>query len=236
MISGGGEHFDGSGILIGLSLMASLILFCLFLFLQNRRLCLWYSIACLLFAVNTFFVSHSLYVEHLPSLGWSFFLRLEYISMLGFLAFIWLYIGAIFNGGLSRIVLSIAVLIPAVYSAVVIATPQGVFTQILPYAEIAILVSAASIILNMIWLTRRSSGSRAVQYMLVISVTTILTGLNFADILFGQNAPLNMAMNLTQIGMMLFLFINALVIILNLNHTETELNAAKEKEREMGLD
>ncbi|MCL2368634.1 MAG: hypothetical protein FWC72_06530, partial [Oscillospiraceae bacterium] len=68
MISTGGEYFDGSGILIGLALMASLILFCLFLFLENRRLCLWYSLACLLFAINTFIVSHSLYMERLPDL------------------------------------------------------------------------------------------------------------------------------------------------------------------------
>ena len=233
MISTGGEYFDGSGILIGLALMASLILFCLFLFLENRRLCLWYSLACLLFAVNTFIVSHSLYMERLPDLRWSFVLRLEYISMLGFLGFLWLYINEIFSKELNRIVLVFAVLIPAIYSVVVLFVPQGVFTQILPYAEIAILISAALILCNMIRLTKKSSGSQAVQYMLVIAVTAILAGLNFADILLGPATALSAAMSLTQIGMMLFLFINALVIILNLNSTEAQLQAAREKEREI---
>ena len=229
----GGDLFDGTGILIGLALMASLILFCLFLFLQNRKLCLWYSIACLLFAVNTFIVSHDPFMEPLSATGRNIVIRLEYISMLGFLGFIWLYINTIFNKGLNRFVLVCAVLIPGIYSAVVLLTPVAVFTQILTFAEAAILLSAVLIIFNMVWLVRKSSGSQAVQYILVVCVTTILTGLNLTDVFFSQTPLFDQGMNLTQIGMMLFLFINALVIILNLNHTETELNTAKEKEREI---
>ena len=232
MVVIGGEHFDGTGILIGLALMASLILFCLFLFLQNRWLCLWYSIACLLFAVNTFINSHRLFMQLLPGAGQGFALRLEYISMLGFLSFIWLYIYEIFGKGFNRFVLALAVLVPAVYSAIVLFTPQAVFTRILPFVEIAILLSAILIILNMVLLVRKSSGSQAVQYILVLSVTTIHIAFYSVDILSGQTLPIYEGMNLTQIGMILVLFINAVAIILNLNHTETELSTARERERE----
>ena len=237
MVIIGGEHFDGTGILIGLALMASLILFCLFLFLQNRWLCLWYSIACLLFAINTFINSHRLFMELLPELGQNLALRLEYISMLGFLSFIWLYINEIFSKGFNRIVLIFAVLVPAVYSVIVLFTPQAVFTQILPLVEITILLSAVLVIFNMALLVKQAvtanSGSQAVQYILVMSVTTIHIALYFVDILTGQTLPVYDGMNLTQVGMILVLFINALAIIINLNHTETELNTAREKEREI---
>ena len=237
MVLIGGEHFDGTSILVGLALMASLILFCLFLFLQNRWLCLWYSIACLLFAVNTFLNSHRLFVELMPDLGQSLALRLEYISMLGFLGFIWLYLHEIFSKEFNRFVLTFAVLVPAVYSAIVLFTPQAIFTQILPFVEIVIFLSAILIIINMALLVKKSvttgSGSQAVQYILVMSVTTIHIALYSIDILTGQTLPVYDGMNLTQIGMILVLFINAVAIILNLNHTETELNTSREKEREI---
>jgi len=222
-----------SNIVVGCMLMAALFFFGIFLFFKNRRHFLWFALSCLLITIRTLFVDQKLIMVLFPDLNWHLSLKLEYLTTISFLFFFFSYVNRMFDWKIHRAVNIYGLVVAGVYFIVVLVTPSTVYTRFLPCMQYGILLY---VLAGIFLLTRsmvKDRESRRLEHILILLGSAAYMMLAFSDIIRHGLGGFYDDVNMTQIGMMVFVFANTLALALNFTRTETELEKARVSEREM---
>jgi len=221
-------------IMIGVTLLAVLIFIGLFLFFKDRPQFLWFALVCLMITIRSFAMDYVLLATLIPNLDWHLLHRLEYISITGYGFFIILYVNAMFQsgGGLNKVVKLGTLFYFAAFTALVLFTPSHIYTMHHNINNILIVTVGVALVLNIAWIMFKNPTMRRIEYIMVIlgSGATLILGL--MEIILRFAHPMFVNVNFMQIGIVMFLFINAIALMLDFRRTETELMLTKERKTE----
>ncbi len=220
--------FTGS-MAIGCMLMASLFFFGIYLFFQNRLHFLWFSLACLLVAVRSLCTDHKLIMVVFPNLAWTVAYKTEHLAMNGFLLCFSLYVDSMFERLLPRPLLRFGFAMSATYALLVALLPPYIFTHVLNVVHVLTALLAVAAVTLLAFRVGKTHASRAEQRLVLLG-TAGLTACMLLDLVRYLRLD---DLNLTQLGMLIFVFANALALTLRFTRTEAELARARDAEREM---
>jgi len=217
-------------VVVGCMLMAALFFFGIFLFFKSRLHFLWFSLSCLLITIRTLSTDHKLIMTLFPNLNWYLSHKLEYLATIGFLLFFFLYVNRMFDRKIPRYVNIYGIIIAGVYFIVVLITPSIAYTRFLPYMQYGVLLYALAVIFVLSRSTAKERVSRRMEHILILIGTAGYAAFTILDLARYMRYD---DLNLTQVGMMVFVFANTLALALSFTRTETELHEARQSELEM---
>ena len=220
-------------VMLGCTLMAALFFFGIFLFVQNRKYFLWFSLSCLLIVVRIVTVDYKLIMNLLPDLNWELALKLEYISTGLFPFFVILFVNAVFDYRLNRRLNIACSPVFFAYIVFVLAAPAIVYTR---FKDLFLIFVMAYVVLVMLQgallIARKREYRRAEQVLVVVGgIAYIVAAL--VDVYLYPTGGRYDNTNFTKIGTMMFVFANTLALTLNFQRIEAELAQARESGREL---
>lgn len=216
-------------IVVGCMLMASLFFLAVFLFFHNRLHFLWFSLASLFIAIRTLSTDHKLIMVFFPGMSWGLSHKLEYAVTGGFVVCFLLYVNRMFALKIPRPAALMGWVLYGLYTALVAVTPGHVYTRFLPLLHYGGIVLALGWLFLLARRMRQSEGLRLERGLVLFGVAAFVA-FSVADIIRYQRLD---DLNLTQVGMIVFILANTLALILNFTRTEAELARAIIAEREL---
>jgi len=226
-----GIKFRGA-VMAGSMLMAALFFFGIFLFFRQRRQFLYFPLSCLLITIRTLSVDHKLIMTLFPDLNWQLSLRLEYLSTIGFYIFFFMYVNLMFKRGMNKKVNICGLILGYSYFLFVLFTPAVIYTQILTYMHIGALIYTLTTVFLLVRGMVKDRENRLPEHYLILFGIIGYTALQLSDLIRYSVNNLNQDLNLTQMGVMVFVFANTLALALNFTYTERSLAEARQRERE----
>jgi len=217
-------------VVIGCMLMTALFFFGIFLFFKNRRHFLWFSLSCLLITTRTLSTDHKLIMTLFPDLNWYLSHKLEYLATLSLLFFFFLYLNRMFDRKIHRYINICGTIIIGMCFIMILITPSIVYTRFLPYMQYGILIYALTVIFVLVYTMVKERSSGHMEHILILLGTLGYVAFYFLDLVRYMRYD---DLNLTQVGMVVFVFANTLALALNFTRTETALEEARVIEQEM---
>ena len=198
---------------------------------MNRIWNLWFSLVCLMITLRTVGIDNRLIATLFPNLDWRLDYLIAYLITSGFIVFIVLYLDAMFEHRTKRRLLLGGIGILVAHAVFMLFTPPIVYSRFnTPYNIFLVLFSGA-IMVNIAWLVYNHRGMRRIEHILVLFGSAVNVALGFGEAALRAATP-QAAVNFTQIGTMIFMFINTIALAMHFKHTEEEAEAAKLKEQE----
>jgi len=220
---------------IGVTLMAALLFFGMYMFFKGRNYFLWFSLVCLMITIRTMESDYRIINALFPNIGWHPITVLETIISGGFLFFIILYVDAMFRGSINRIVKIIGLGYIVVFTAFLAVAPTYLYieSQLRSFSNTFIVLVMTAVFINMIALIIKDPEKRHTDYILVLvgGAANILLGA--ADALIRIAGQVHLAINLVQVGALVFVFINIIALAANFRRTEAQLDIEQQKNREI---
>lgn len=218
------------GLVVGCMMMACLFFFCIYLFFHSRPYFLWFAISCLMGVIRTLCVDHKMIMILFPDMSWQLSHRLEYLATLGFLLFFFLYVNSLFGWRLPRVVNLFGLIPSCVYLVLVVFFPSIIYTRFLPLMQACMLIYSLCVLLLIGHFLKRDEEDLRREHLLIMAGGIGYMALIFVDVLrYGRAVDLNLA----ELGMLLFIFANALALSQSFLRTEADLFQARQNEREM---
>lgn len=216
---------------LGVLLTAFLLFLGIGLFYPDRRQYLWFAFGCLFLMIRESFVNPKPVMILFPELNWYLGHRLEHCSFLIAFLFLLLFYNAVFRGmankHIQRVGYAIAVAGIALY-AFFPSTIYSTMTQTVVYVMAAYLaVLGVSIVVG---ISKRNGEWRRTEYLLIAIGLLLLVATGITDALLYRRT---IDYNLSQVGMMGFIFLNMIALTLQMRRAQEELEVANEREEQM---
>ncbi|MCL2572201.1 MAG: HAMP domain-containing histidine kinase [Defluviitaleaceae bacterium] len=225
---------------IGVSLMAALLFFGVFLFFRGRIYFLWFSLVCLMITLRSIEFDYRLINTLFPNISFFHTAVVETASTVGFLFFIILYVDAIFRDGINKIIKvgSLGFLVTYITYSFIMPYISADFhfnalVVIRDFSNGFIVLSMTAILINMAAIIFKNPEMRHIEYVLVLvgSVANLLLGA--ADAFLRIPGHVNINLNLVQVGALVFVFINIVALAINFRRTESELILSQDAEQRL---
>ncbi|MCL2378913.1 MAG: sensor histidine kinase [Defluviitaleaceae bacterium] len=220
---------------IGVTLMAALLFFGMFLFFKGRNYFLWFSLVCLMITIRTMESDYRIINTLFPNIGWHPVIVLETIISGGFLFFVILYVNAMFRGSINRIIKIIGLGYIVIFTAFLAAAPTylHIEPQLRSFSNTFIVLVMTAVLINMAVLIIKDPEKRHMDYILVLvgGAANILLGA--ADAFIRIGGQVHLVINLVQVGALVFVFINIIALAANFRRTEAQLDIEQQKNREI---
>lgn len=215
-----------ASIMVGSILTAALFFFGIFLFFRRHIQFLYFSLACLLILGRTLSIDHKLIISLIPNLDWELSLRIEYLSAMLFFVFFFLYVNKMWNRKISLAVNIFGSVIVLVYCSIIALTPAIVYTQILTYVYVGTMLYVFAVIFLMTRDLIKHVDVRLPERYLIYFGSITYTILWILELVRFRQDSSTQDMNLMQVGLMVFVFINVVALALFITRTEKELTNA----------
>ena len=219
-------------VMTGCMLMATLFFFGVFLFFRHRRQFLYFPLSCLLITIRTLCVDHKLIMVLFPDLNWHFSLRLEYLATIGFFIFFFMYVNLMFKRRMNKAINICGLILGGSYFGMVLLTSSAIYTQVLSYVHYGALIYVLTTVFLLARGLVKERKGRLPEHFLILFGIIGYTALQILDLIQYSFNTLYQDLNLTQMGVMVFVFANMLALALDFTRTEAELYEARQKERE----
>jgi signal transduction histidine kinase len=218
-------------VILGITLMAALLYLGIFLFFKTRMWHLWFALVCLMIALRTIGIDNRMIATLLPGLDWRLDYLIAYLITSGFIVFIVLYLDAMFERKTNRKLLLGGIGILVAHAAFMLATPPLVYSRFNTQYNIFLVLFTGAIVGNIAWLVYRHREMRRIEHILILFACAANVALGFGEAALRAATP-QAAVNYTQIGTMIFTFINTIALAIHFRHTEEAAESAKRKEQE----
>ena len=222
-------------VILGITLMAALLYLGIFLFFKNRMWHLWFSLVCLMIALRTIGIDNRLIATLLPNLDWRLDYLIAYIITSGFIVFLVLYLDAMFENKTNRALKLGGIAILAAHSVFMLLTPPIVYSRFNTQYNIFLVLFTGAIMVNMAVIVVKHREMRRVEHILVLFGCAANIALGFGEAALRAATP-QAAVNFTQIGTMIFMFINTIALAIHFRRTESELAKAEEQRRTLAAE
>jgi len=220
------------GITMGVTLMAVLLFFGVFLFFKGNTRFLWFSLLCLVTALRSFVMDYTLIVTLFPDLSWIFVNRLAFLTPIWAFAALMLFMDSMFHGGLNKILKRVSLAYTAFYTAFFIFTPSMVYTRVQILVTIPIILFIVAVIVNLCYVTIKHKERRHIEYILVLIGGFVNIGSASSEFLSWRSVQSG-SINFMQAGITVFIFINIIAFGIYLNRIESNLARIRQRTVDM---
>ena len=229
-----------SALVIGIMLMASFFFLGVYFFISNHRQFLWFSLSCLFIAFRSLCVDHKLIMILMPDLSWHLAHKLEYMATIAFIAFFFIYLNNMFGWRVPRAIDASGIAACVAFFLISLLSPSVVYTRLLPFFQYIALVYGFCFILFTIKRIRGAGADDAgitaglPERIAILAGTIGMVSVYCADLFLHELfAGIYEDMNLSQIGMLVFVYANTLALIQSFDRKEQKLRQALRNERDM---
>ncbi|MCL2412406.1 MAG: sensor histidine kinase [Treponema sp.] len=219
-----------TSVIIGVTVMAALLFFGMFLFFKNQHHFIWFSLLCLMIAFRTLGIDNRLTETLLPNLNWHISYFAAYVSTSGFIIFTVLYLDAMFQNKTNRVLKLGGITLLILHAVFMMMTPPIVYSRFNTYYNIFLVSFTAAFAGNLVWLAVKYRDKRHIEHILILTGAVANIAFGFAETVLRAATP-QAAVNYTQIGTMIFIFVNTIALALYFRNTEAKLSRAKELSR-----
>jgi len=218
---------------LGMMLTASIIFFGIGLFFPGRRQYLWFSFGCLSLCIRSSFVSPKPVMILFPQLNWYFGHKLEHIMLQTALLFMLLFYNEIFPNLVNRIVRYAGYILAAVGIAMYAFLPSTVYSPLTQKdVNCMIVYFCLYMALFLFGFFRKRKEYGGTGNFLMMTGVIIL---NVSCLMDAFRYRRDKDYNLSQSGMLIFIFITSIALTMELLKVQEELNEAAAREEKMRL-
>ncbi len=214
-------------------LTAAMFFFGVFLFFMKSRYYLWFSLLCTCIACRGLFIGNKLIMLLLPDLNWYHSIRLEYLFTIGAILFFSRYISGLYPGTANRLALRIMDAFCLIFIGIICFTDPLFFTKYIYRILIVVTIFFVYVLLSALWSIRFRHKKVVLQGMeqgMFLSGFVIYLLFTAYGIYANRFSIHLWGLDYSQVGLMVFLFINILTLILVFSRTEHDLYAARQNE------
>ena len=202
----------------------------LFLFYNQKRYYIFFSLACLMLAIRAMFVGHKAVMVFFPHLSWYVAMAIEYLTLIFTAVLLALFFTRVLYRPLNRVVLAGFISLSLAYAVLVVFTRPIVFTQVLP----AYYVLLAGMGLYVLWRLLRNAKNRLMEDILMFAGLLIFVVGALSDMLFYSDlVHAYQISGLTELSMMVFIYINMVALGIQYSHAEVALAVSQMQAREL---
>lgn len=219
-------------ILAGCIMTAFLFFIGMFLFFHRRYTFLWFSLACLSIGIRMLIVEEKAIMLLFPNLSWRFSIGIEYLALIALILSFLLYINSAFSGTLHKKVLRVYGVLCALYAIIVLLMPPIIYTRFVLWLELCSAVAGIYVLVALVNNVVRKSDNRHMEHLLILSGSLIFIVMSILDIQIHRSGGYSFPLGLSEIGMMIMIFVNMIALVLQFSRTETELDKARLNEQE----
>ncbi len=207
-----------------------LIHFGYFIFYPKVFANLYFSLLTLVICIREGLVGIKIWSTLLPDISWFILFRAEYISIALICTFFMLFINAFFKGILYKKFMYLMSAFNILYIIIVLFSPPLVFTRLLGYYEIGLLVGIVFVMIRVIWTIRRYSVE---HYIFLAGIIVFFYG-TIEDALFYQSLVMHTLFSGkgASIGIMCCIFVQMLALFLR---TQREIVDTRETSKHLEI-
>ena len=223
-----------TGATVGITIMAALMFFGVFALFKERKHFMWFALLCVMIAIRTTASVYMTILTMFPDMGWSTRLIIADVATSGFIAFSILYIDSVFGNKLNRKVVWTAVFYEITYTVFRLLTPPIVFTQVTDLANGIALLLAGLVLANAVYVTIKRPNNFHVHPEHVLVLCAIAVNILFAaaEVVLVIPGRLFFQVSMMQIGVLVFVFVNAIALAINFQRMDVELANQRKSNRE----
>lgn len=200
-------------------------------FFPDRKEYLWFSLACLFLGIRNSFVSPKPVMVLFPELNWYIGHKLECCSFILAFFFMLLFYNCIFKNVVPKWLRYIGYIMCVVNAGIYLLLPSTIYSVITgDVIHLLIVYLAAYTIIFFINLFRKK------VYIGNISFNLMLTGFlvtSVCSIIDGVLYRITADYNLTQVGMLIFIFLTEIALAIQMRKAKDLLNEANLREKQM---
>ncbi len=219
-------------ILAGCTLTAFLFFIGMFLFFHRRYAFLWFSLASLSICIRMLLVEEKAIIFLFPNLPWRFSISLEYLALIALLLSFLLYIDSVFSGALHKNVLRVYGVLCALYAVIVLLTPPIIFTRFVLWFQLCASVVGIYVLAALVYNVVQKNDNRHMEHLLILSGSLVFIIMSILDIQIHRSGKYGFPLGLSEIGMVVMIFVNMIALVFQFSRTETELGKALRNEQE----
>ncbi|MEA4921408.1 MAG: sensor histidine kinase [Clostridiaceae bacterium] len=220
-------------ILFGCTLTAFLFFLGIFFFFRRRYSFLWFSLASLSIGIRMLIVEEKIIMLLFPNLPWGFSIALEYLALIALILSFLLYINSVFTGALNKNVLRFYGVLCALYAIAVLLTPPLIYTRFILWFQLCSAIVGIYVLAALVYNVVHKNSNRHMEHFLILSGSLIFIVMSIMDIQIHRSGGYSIPLGLSEIGMMVMIFINMIALVLQFSRTEKELDMARQHELEM---
>ena len=219
-------------ILFGCAMTAFLFFMGMFFFFHRRYAFLWFSLASLSIGIRMLIVEEKAIMLLFPNLPWRFSIGLEYLALIALILSFLMYINSVFSGALHKNVLRVYGVLCALYAVIVLLTPPIIYTRFVLWFQLCSAVVGVYVLAALVCNVVRKNDNRRMEHFLILSGSLIFIVMSILDIQIHRSGGYSFPLGLSEIGMMIMIFVNMIALVLQFSRTETELDKARRNEQE----
>lgn len=195
---------------------------------------MWFSLVCLMIAIRTSAVDQMVILTLFPNLDWNGRLMIASIGTSGFVAFVALYITAAFGNFHNRVLTRVFVCYSIFVAVFRLLTPPAIYVQVTDITNTVVLVLGGLLLFNTVYIMiKKPRGFKVhlehILILLAVAANVVLAAVEVVLVIAGQFLP---QISFMQIGVLIFVIINALALALNFHRTDSELFMEQQRNRE----
>lgn len=218
-------------IMVGCTMTAFLFFIGMFLFFHRRYAFLWFSLASLSISIRMLIVQEKVIMLLFPNLPWRFSIGLEYLALIALMLSFLLYINSVFSGALHKNVLRVYGVLCTLYAVIVLLTPPIIYTRFMLWFELCSAAVGIYLLAALVYNVTRKKDNRHPEHLLILSGSLIFIIMAIMDIQIHRSRGYTLPLGLSEIGMMVMIFVNMIALALQFSSTETELDKARRNEQ-----
>lgn len=219
-------------IFFGCTMTAFLFFIGIFFFFHRRYAFLWFSLASLSIGIRMLIVEEKSIMLLFPNLPWRFSIGLEYLALIALMLSFLLYINSVFSGALHRNVLRVYGVLCALYAIIVLMTPPILYTRFVLWLQLCSSAIGIYVLAALVYNVVRKNNNRHMEHLLILSGALIFIVMSILDIQIHRSGGYSFPLGLSEIGMMIMIFVNMIALVLQFSRSETELDKARHNEQE----
>ncbi len=220
-------------ILFGCSMAAFLFYMGMFLFFHRRYAFLWFSLASLSIGIRMLIVDEKAIMLLFPDLPWRLSMCLEYLALIALILSFLLYIDSMFTGALHKKVLYAYGALCVLYTITVLLTPPIIYTRFVLLFQLCSAVVGIYVLTALAYNVVRKDENRHMEHLLILSGSLIFIIMSILDIQIHRSGGYSLPLGLSEIGMIVLIFVSMIALVLQFSRTEAELDKARQHELKM---
>jgi two-component system, cell cycle sensor histidine kinase and response regulator CckA len=220
--------------LFGGILMMGLYHMSLFIIRAKEKSILYFGIFCFLIAIRSLVTGERCLIGLFPDFSWEIYTKIAYLTFYIAAPVFAMYFRYIFPKEISRYVISLVIIVSALFSGIVLFTPAKIYTHMIPIFQIfTVVVSCYGFYALILALVRKRRGAGVCLAGFAVLFLTIVNDMLYANLLIQTGY-------IIQFGLFIFIFFQAFLLsvrfskafeTVELQHrTLEDTNAAYKKE------
>ncbi len=201
-----------------------------FMFHPRLRANIYFSMITLVFFIREGLMGFKMWAALIPEISWFVLFRGEYITACLCCIFFLLYISSFFDKLINKKLLAIFILWNIIYMAIILIAPPMVFTGLMKYYSISLVVIIIYILVRLLMHIRTFATE---QYILLVGMLILFYGV-IEDLVFYQTFAVQTPFmgSGTSVGIMVCVFVQMLALFLR---TQRDIYEAREASHQLAI-